>query len=673
MDPTPKKFANLWLPVPKRQAFTYAVPATWEGPLQVGQLVKAPLGRRTAIGMVEGLLDELPEGLVQVKELLEPLPEDCSIDANLLRLFRWAKDHYLAPPGEVLRTFFPAPLLKGKTDKGERARPPTPLAGFSSPSHVSLTAAQKQAVQEVTGHLGNFHPSLLQGVTGSGKTEVYLRLCEEVLRQGGGALILVPEIALTPQTVGRFAGRFGDQVGSYHSGMTETQRLQTWWAVKEGRLKVVVGTRSAVCLPMKDLQIIIIDEEHDPSYKQEERFRYHGRDLAVVRASVEKIPILLGTATPSMETRENVQRKKYHHLLLPDRATAGVLPKIHLVDIKEHLPHPETLLSEALSKKLKETLERGEQALFFLNRRGFSPFLLCNDCGEVARCPNCEISLTYHKRPLSLRCHYCEYSIPVMDECTKCSGPELKPMGSGTERIEEAFTKEYPGIRVGRLDRDVVQSRKRTEELLSQFAAGELDVLIGTQLVTKGHDFKKLTLVGILLADLTLNVPDFRAAERVFQIVTQVAGRAGRHEFPGEVFLQTYRPDHYAILSALDQDPESFFVQERAYREGVQYPPFSRAILFRFSGIHAPRVEEACKYFSDSLKTLFRLHEEVKIMGPAKATLEKLRGKYRWQVLLRTPKFEGVRRILDEKLNYIEGYLPAGVRLSVDVDPLGVF
>jgi primosomal protein N' (replication factor Y) len=334
---------------------------------------------------------------------------------------------------------------------------------------------------------------------------------------------------------------------------------------------------------------------------------------------------------------------------------------------------PETLLTETLAQRLTETLQRGEQALFFLNRRGYAPFLLCRDCGEVPRCPNCEISLTYHKRPLALVCHYCEYRTAPPECCVKCRSVEIRTMGAGTEKLEEAMQRRFPGMRIARLDRDVAASRRRTEDILGRFAAGEIDVLVGTQLVAKGHDFRRLSLVGILLADTTLNQPDFRAAERLFQLVTQVAGRAGRHDFPGEVYLQTFRPDHAAILAALAQDVERFHAQERCFREEAGYPPFQRIILLKLQGTQAPRVEQACRRLAEDLGVLFARHPEVKVLGPAKATLEKLRGRFRWQVLLRSRKFEAMRQVLATKLAYFEENLPAGVQLHVDVDPIGMF
>jgi primosomal protein N' (replication factor Y) (superfamily II helicase) len=664
---------SVWLPVPKRQSFTYKIPEDWQSPPRPGQLVWVPFGRRKLAGMVDSLDAQIPSHVKELRPLLDIFPEEFTIGPTLFKLLRWAVEHYLAPPGEVLRSFFPNTIFKGKMDKGEGARHRDHVQFFSDVESHHLSENQNKAVKLMTTHLGTFHPTLLQGVTGSGKTEVYLRLCEQVLSRGEGVLVMVPEIALTPQTVGRFVSRFGERVASYHSAMTEVQRHHTWWAVKEGRKKIVIGTRSAVCLPVQKLGMIVVDEEHDSSYKQEERFRYQGRDLAVVRAKLEEVPIILGSATPSMESLENVHRKKYHFLGLPDRATIGTLPKIRLIDLKMHPPHPETFLSEPLSECLKKCIERGEQALLFLNRRGFAPFILCQDCGEVAKCPNCEISLTYHRRPLALKCHYCDFYIPPWEKCLKCAGLNLEAIGMGTEKIEEQLQRQFPKMRLRRLDRDVAQSRNKTEEILSQFGKGEIDVLIGTQLVTKGHDFKRLTLVGILLADVTLNLPDFRAAEKMFQVITQVAGRAGRHELPGEVYLQTFRPEHYAITSALSQDPEKFFVHERGFREELGYPPFSRLVLLRLTGTQTSKVETACHSLAEDLRILFRQFSEVEILGPAKATLEKLRGKYRWQVILRTPKYEKMRRVLGEKLPQLEAALPSGVQLIIDVDPVGVF
>ncbi|HCU23658.1 MAG TPA: primosomal protein N' [Deltaproteobacteria bacterium] len=665
-----QRFVSLWLPVPRRMAFSYALPESWPD-LAPGRLVLAPLGRRHLPGLVAAVNVEPPPG-IEIKSLSDLLPEELSLAPALLRVFDWARSHYLAPPGEVLRSFLPPKLLQGIFQKGEKARLPSSTLEATESEKHRLNDAQQNAVREILERPRSFQPYLLQGVTGSGKTEVYLQTGEAVLREGKAALILVPEIALTPQTVSRFAARFGEQVAAYHSSMTETQRLKVWWECKQGLRRVVVGTRSAVCLPFPNLGLIVVDEEHDSSYKQEERFRYHGRDLAVVRAKEENIPILLGSATPSLESLENVARGKYRLLKLPQRATAGRLPELELVDLKKNPADPETLLTAPLAADLEAVHARGEQSLLFLNRRGFAPFLLCRACGEALDCPNCEISLTYHKRPSALLCHYCEYRSAPPALCPACASEELMAVGSGTERLEEALQARWPGWRIARLDRDVTQSRLRTEEILTRFAAGEIDVLVGTQLIAKGHDFKRLTLVGVLLADSALHQPDFRAAERLFQLVTQVAGRAGRHDLPGKVWVQTFRPGHYAIDAALTQDPERFFLQESEFRRESGYPPFQRLILLRLSGAQAVRVEGASADLAEQLGRLFRLHPGIKILGPAKPALEKLRGKYRRQVLLRSVKFEAMRRILEEKLNYFEKSLPTGVQLHVDVDPVGV-
>jgi primosomal protein N' (replication factor Y) len=624
--------------------------------------------------MVAGQGEASLPPLENIKDLIEPLPPEFSLEAPMLKLFHWAREHYLAPPGEVLRTFFPNKILQGNLNKGDKSRAAAPNISFQQNEMVTLNPEQERVLVEVKSHLGSFFPMLLQGITGSGKTEIYLRLCETIVTQLGGAvLIMVPEIALTPQMVGRFFARFGEEVGTYHSGMTESQRLKTWWAAKQGRQKIFIGTRSAACLPIQNLSLIVVDEEHDSSYKQEERFRYNGRDLAVMRAKLEQFPILLGSATPSMESLNNVHNGKYHHLTLTRRATqGGTIPRVHLVDLRKDHPHFETMLSPPLVTEVHRVLERGEQALIFLNRRGFAPCQICTDCGELPRCPNCEIGLTFHRRPPVLKCHYCEFQSPHLEQCPKCQVGRLEAIGTGTQRLEEGFAKQFPGARIGRLDRDT-GSRLKTEQILSQFETGQLDILIGTQLVTKGHDFKRLTLVGILLADHTLNLPDFRAAERLFQIVTQVSGRAGRHDLPGTVFLQTYRPEHFAIITALEQNIEQFYVREKIYRETLGYPPFSRLILLRVMGNHQNEVREGAGLLTQDLTILLKNFPGVKILGPAPATLEKIRGKFRWQVLLRLEQFEAVRRALGEKIPQLETRLGKGLQLQIDVDPVGVF
>jgi primosomal protein N' (replication factor Y) len=665
-------FASVWLPVPRRQTFSYRIPENWERIPQPGDLVRVPLGRRQVIGMVESLGVQPPLYIKEVRELIELFPPEYRISPPLLELFCRAIEHYLAIPGEALKTFFPTSLFKGKS-RGEQARHRDLVQHFTEDLSLQLNPQQQQAIESVLSSLGKFQPFLLHGVTGSGKTEVYLRLCQEVIKKEQGCLVLIPEIALTPQTVGRFAARFGQVVTSYHSGMTDGQRLKTWWEIQSGEKKIVVGTRSSIFLPVQNLGLIVVDEEHDSSYKQEERFRYHGRDLAVLRAKIEGVPIVLGTATPSIESLHNVQQEKYRLVSLSQRATASELPQINLVDLKIHPPHPETFLSEPLLDRLQACLKKGEQALLFLNRRGYAAFLLCEDCGEVPSCPNCSLSLTYHRRPLALKCHYCGYVIPPVSSCEACGGIALKLMGIGTEKIEDHLKEHFPNLRLGRLDRDVVTSRFKTEEVLSQFGKGELDVLIGTQLVTKGHDFKRLSLVGILLADVTLHLPDFRASEKLFQLITQVAGRAGRHGLHGEVFVQTYRPEHFSISAAIEQDSKHFLVQELSFREECHYPPFRRLVLLRLSGNESERVEKASQVLGEKIHQIFSGQNGVEILGPTKATLERLRGKYRWQILLKVGAFGRVRKTLEDNLPQFESELSPGVQLSIDVDPFGIF
>lgn len=668
-------YIQVILPVPKYQTFTYRVPQTWKQIPQMGQLVRVPLGRRELIGMVEGFPPSPPEGVKELKDVLEILPSEYSLSDPLLKLFHWAQRHYLAPPGEVLRTFFPTRVLQGKWQLHFRVRSLVPnIESLKTAPIPELLSEQTQVVNEVKSHHKEFYPLVLEGITGSGKTEVYLRLCDEFLQVGGGTLILVPEIGLTPQMVGRFVARFGNQVGLFHSGLTEAQRLKTWWETKTGRQNVLIGTRSAIALPVKNLSLIVIDEEHDSSYKQEERFRYHARDLGVVRAKLEQIPIVLGSATPSLESQNNVQIGKYHHARLTRRASEGsLLPEVQLIDLRKERPHSETLLSPSLETAIQNTLDRGEQVLLFLNRRGFAPTVLCEECGQALECPNCEISLTFHQRIDRLKCHYCEFQQPSLKQCPRCQSFTLSPLGFGTERIEKAFSKLYPHAQIGRLDRDVVQSQQRTESLLSQFEQGKIDLLIGTQLVTKGHDFSKLTLVGILLADLGLHLPDFRAAERVYQMVTQVAGRAGRRGLPGKVYVQTFRPEHFALQACLSQNGVNFFTQENAHRKESGYPPWTRLVQIQFSGRIQNLVQKVCRQFSQQLQEHLKTKMGIKILGPAPALLEKIRGKYRWQILIKTSQYEQLRQTIEDFIPQLNKGVPRAVQWAIDVDPMGIY
>ncbi|HYD41697.1 MAG TPA: primosomal protein N' [Anaeromyxobacter sp.] len=531
----------------------------------------------------------------------------------------------------------------------------------------ALTPAQAAAVETLQAALGSFQPFLLHGVTGSGKTEVYLQLIARARAQGRGALVLVPEIALTPQLSGRFRARFGDDVALLHSGLSDAERHAEWLRLRRGDARICVGVRSAIFAPVQDLAVLVVDEEHDGSFKQEDGPAYHARDLAVVRAKLEDAVLVLGSATPSLETLDNARRGKYRTLSLPARVDDRPLPAVELVDLstlKRHgVQRLEGLVSPRLGAALEETLAAGQQAILFLNRRGFDTLVLCDACGEEARCTECSVSLTHHARRRLLLCHYCGRSEPAGAPCPACGGPRFG-VGVGTEQVEAAVRGLFPEARVGRLDRDVVTTADDTAAVLARFANRELDVLVGTQMVTKGHDFPGVTLVGVVLADTALALPDLRASERTFQLLAQVAGRAGRGAEAGRVIVQTFHPRSPAVACAATHDYIAFAEGELERRRALSYPPYTRLMAVRVEGS-----EEGARRCAERLAEAARpaLGDEVAMLGPAPAALERLRGRWRWHLLFRADGPRSLFRV--HAALAAAAARPLGASVRFDMDP----
>jgi primosomal protein N' (replication factor Y) len=525
---------------------------------------------------------------------------------------------------------------------------------------------------------------LLFGVTGSGKTEVYLRAIEACLAAGKGALVMVPEIALTPQLVGRFRARFGDDVAVVHSALSDKARHQMHKRLLAGELKVAIGARSALFAPVPSLGLVVVDEEHDGSFKQEEGVRYSARDMAILRAHRAGATVVLGSATPSVESFELVRKAKLSLLRLPTRANvAASLPEVRVVDLKTNGPGPtgERCLSLPLHRAIDETLKKGEQSILFLNRRGHSPVVVCGTCGTVTTCKACSVSLTFHRgrrvtdgedpKGGRVRCHYCGYEDHVPPACEKCGSTKLLLEGLGTEKLEETLAAAFPTARVERLDRDTAEGRKG-ERLLERMRKGEIDILVGTQMVTKGHDYPNVTLVGVVNADSALSLPDFRAGERAFQLLVQVAGRAGRHERPGRVIIQTYSPEHPAVVLASRHDVERFLEVELKDRSETRYPPFSRLALVRIDALDAAVAERAAKGLAETMAaTAFGRSGRVEILGPTPAPIARLRGRYRFRIMLRSKERGPLRTVLGVLDRELDG-LDNRVRAIIDVDPVGM-
>jgi primosomal protein N' (replication factor Y) len=542
--------------------------------------------------------------------------------------------------------------------------------GFTPPANV-LNAEQRDVLGEIWRWLvaGRFAAGLLHGVTGSGKTEVYLGAIEAALSRGKSAIVLVPEIALT-LWVGRLVrARFGEHVAVLHSALPDNERAREWWRVRHGNVRVVVGTRSAVFAPLENLGLIIVDEEQESSYKQEEVPRYHGRDTAVYRARLEGAVAILGSATPSLETYHNARTEKYRLLTLSSRVENRPLADVRIVDLREEFrrEHRAAPVSESLRAAIALRLEEGTQAMVLINRRGYSWSMLCRSCGSVVQCQNCSIALTYHKDRQRLECHYCGYSIRPPKECPKCRAEYLYFVGDGAERVDEYLREQFPKARIARLDRDTVRTKREYQQVLGAFAGGEIDVLVGTQMVAKGHDFQRVTLVGVVAADLALGRPDFRAAERTFQLLTQVAGRAGRGELSGEVLVETYYPEHYAIQYAVQQDYVSFYEKEAHFRRVLHYPPFTALATVL---VRDRKVEHAIRW-SRALASYFAPFEElgVKVLGPAAAPLARLRKEYRFQFVLKSPHRSMLAQALGGCLDFCASKEIPETAVIVDVDP----
>ncbi len=727
----PDQIVDIAVNAPLKQLFSYCISNEQAALAQVGMRVRVPFGRRNAVGFIirihsgdatglkpvtalldsellipEGLLkllrwaadyylhplgqvirNALPAGLGSEKHaptiLTETVYEALAHDVPLRGKKQQEIFTFIQAHGAVLlsqlRDQFPDPhsvvnrlvelgCLKGQEQ--ERIRDPFLLQQVDPDVPPQLNAAQQEAVNQLISvlELKQFRGYLLHGVTGSGKTEVYLHAVSHCLKLQQQALILVPEISLTPQLVARFRARFeasGITIVALHSGMSDGERYDAWRRIARKQVQIVIGARSAIFAPLQQLGLIIVDEEHDSSYKQGEGFRYNARDLALIRGQQQQCPVLLGSATPSLGSYYRSQNSALTLLSLPGRVHDGLLPQVKLIDLKEENPG-EGALAPSLIEALQQALESREQSLLLLNRRGFSPFLLCPDCGSSFHCPNCDITLTYHQRDHQLRCHYCDYGDKVPDLCPHCQGGNLTPQGAGTERLEQELAELFPGARISRMDRDTTSRKGAHDKIIRGMMAGEIDILVGTQMIAKGHDFPRVTTVGVLGADSVLNFPDFRSAERSFSLLTQVAGRAGREKGGGKVYIQTYNPEHYALTCAIQHDYLAFYEQEVPFRQELAYPPCGYLANLVLSGNICNQVQTTADELS---RYLLQQNTAVEILGPSPCPLPRLRGKNRFQLLLKAAQRPALHRLL-ASLEGFQKRMPKQVTLAIDVDPL---
>ncbi|RKS85942.1 replication restart DNA helicase PriA [Orbus hercynius] len=725
--------AQVALPIRLHQVFDYLVPDDQAHLVMVGQRVKVPFGKRHAIGIITNTSAHSEFDIEKLKSIDEIIDECPLFSAQMWQFLRWAADYYHYPLGEVLFHAIPVLLRQGRpaamtetlvwqlTEQGKNVDSeqlsrskkqqtllrlmqkqqsldatdfsPAVYHGLCSkgliakvaittakndwqqtvltnPSPFALNAQQYDAIMAIAQQLNHFAAFLLDGVTGSGKTEVYLNAIQAVIEQGKQALVLVPEIGLTPQTIARFKQRFNVPIAILHSAMSEKVRLSAWLQCQNGEIAIVVGTRSALFSPFKNLGMIIIDEEHDGSYKQQEGWRYHARDLAMVRAKIENVPIILGSATPSLETLNNAKLNRYQHLMLTERAGDAKLAKQTIFDIKGLVLSAG--LSQPLINQIKVHLANNNQVMLFLNRRGFAPLLICHDCGWIAECPRCDRPYTYHQKQHKLICHHCDTPRTIPDQCPKCGSTHLVPIGFGTEQLEKHLNQLFPDVPVSRIDRDSISKKGALEQYLQAINQGGKHILVGTQILAKGHHFADVTLVGIVDVDGALFSSDFRATERFAQIYTQVSGRAGRENKAGEVILQTYHPDHPLLNVLLQQGYQAFAQQALQERQMTLLPPFSYQAL-----IHAAdRNNQYAPQFLHTIVNWLNSHftdQSLWLLGPAQANQAKKAGYHRWHLLLQHPQRAKLQSILHELVMAIESWPEAkNLRWSIDVDPLDV-
>ncbi len=740
---SPAMFAEVAFPISSYQTFTYSVPVGLESIVRVGQRVKAPLGKRTVIGII---VATSAASTFQGKHrpIATIVDEQPILDQQLWELINWVSRYYITPLGQTAKVALPGSLRSnykpptfftvarrtgadGETLKNKKAQlrvfeklaefnqqicvnelqelVNNPLdicrklekqglveleeqinfpdaTGFSfAPidKAISFSDQQQEVIAAIATAItaGEFHPALLQGVTGSGKTEIYIELVRQVLERGKTAILLLPEISLTPQIAGRFRSVFGDTVALWHSKLSTAARAWTWRQICVGNYAVVIGARSAIFTPLNNLGLIVVDEEQEHSYKQESQEpRYHARDVALVRGKLSDAAVLLASATPSLESYYNQIQNKFAYLRLTERFGGARYPEVHLVDMnreQEESGKAGIVLSGLLLNKMAGRLDKKEQIILLQNRRGYAPILRCRDCGKIFECPNCQVSLTYHSHGNFLQCHFCGHTLRrIPMECPDCNGIDLNLVGTGTQKVEDLIRQSFPEARLSRLDLDTTRTGTALTRTLEEFSRGEQDILLGTQMIAKGLDFKNATLVGIINADTGMFLPDFRSGERVFQLIYQAAGRAGRHAKPGEVVIQTYNPDNPVIKHAARLDIQQYYNIALSERRELNYTPFSWMARVEFSGAQRERVEAAVEKCRHNLSAQFK---GLEILGPAPCYREKVRNQYRWQILFksnkdRDPNGARLHRFLNANFN--DKMKLSGIRRIIDIDPVSI-
>jgi primosomal protein N' (replication factor Y) (superfamily II helicase) len=658
------------IPLPLRGSFDYLLPPELvDSQISIGARVVVPFGKRKLVGVILKIAKHSEIKSEKLKSIIEILDAKPLFSQKMMALLSWASNYYHHPIGDVLANAMPKLLRQGKLVELSDDLISS-LVTTDNFERLKLNHYQQLAVDAIDINSG-FKAFLLDGVTGSGKTEVYMRVIEKVVQSGKQALVLVPEIGLTPQLIQRFQKKFAinleaeRQIAVFHSKLTDKERLTCWVRAKNNFASIIIGTRSALFTPLANFGLIILDEEHDLSFKQHSGFRYSARDLALVRAKLENIPIILGSATPSLESLYNVQLGKYVHLRLPERAGLAINPIFQLIDMRNKLVIAG--LSDVLIQKMHAHLSDGGQVLLFLNRRGYAPTLLCQSCGWIAKCKRCDAKMTLHQQSKHLYCHHCGASWPILQKCADCNSEKLISLGVGTEKLEEILQQKFPDNLIIRIDRDTTKRKNRMQEVLQAIQNNQYQILIGTQMLAKGHHFPNVTMVGIVNADSGLLSSDFRACEHVAQLITQVAGRAGRVEKVGEVYIQTYNPNHPLLLSLINRGYSAFAAENLKEREFASLPPFGYLALLR---AEAKTKDLALKVLTEC-KNLVTVLLEVRLLGPVPSLMYRKGGYYRAQLLIASHDRNHLRHQLKLIINIMEKLKSSRqVRWSLDVDPL---
>ncbi|MCK9583103.1 MAG: primosomal protein N' [Endomicrobiales bacterium] len=658
-----QKIAEVALSIPLNKTFHYTIPEEFLTQASIGAKVEVQFGNKKLVGFIVGFAAQ--SNIDKLKPITNVLNANFALSAELLALSKRISGMYFCSIGEALNAVASSSIKAPKRNPVEKQKIINKIC-----NKPQLTTNQLKAFEQITNALKaqKSEVFLLHGVTGSGKTEVYLTAIEEAIKLGKSAILLVPEISLTAQFADIFLSRFSDSLGLWHSKITQGEKFRLWAGIREGKIKVLLGARSAVFAPFSNLGLIIVDEEHESTYKQDNKPAYNAKEIALERSALNRCVIIFGSATPSIESYHRALNGQFKLLELPQRIDNKPLPPVELLDLRQN-PIKNRVITPVLHKALTQTLARREQAIVFLNRRGHSPVIMCHTCGQTLQCPNCAISLVYFKGPERLQCNYCGYTQECPNKCPHCSGNEISVFGVGTQKAQEEVQKLFPFAKIFRLDKDTTSKKDTFSFAYKDFKDENYDILLGTQLVAKGFDFPRVTLVGVVSADTALCLPDFRSAERTFQLITQVAGRTGRGLLGGQVIVQTMHPEHYALRCAKEHDYKKFYETEIAFRKQLNYPPFCNLVNLNFKGLDESKVSCACAMVHKTLCEIGLEKYKVEAIGPSVAARPKLYGQYRWQIMLKGNKAQ-LFEVLKEL--FLKGFKFSGVKIAVDIDPIDV-